>query len=331
MRRYRTIIRLLAALPAVAFGRGCGDGDGSTAPPPPEPAFPTTITVTPAKGRLTALDATIGVAAEVRDQNASVMAGVTVAWTSSATGVVVVDAPGLVTAAGQGVATIMATAGSASGSAAVTVTQTVSSVVVGPPRATITALGDTLRLEALAFDANGYSVASAEFSWASSDAAIATVDTSGLVTAVAEGTATITASAGEASGFAEITITEISGTGTDRDILVALYEATDGPNWKNAENWLTDVPLGDWHGVDTDAQVRVTRLQLSFNDLTGSIPRELGNLTSLTELSLRFNGLTGPIPRELGNLTSLTQLHLSQLTGNGLTGPILPNSATSRA
>ena len=322
MRRYRTIIRLLAALPAVAFGRGCGDGDGSTAPPPPEPAFPTTITVTPAKGRLTALDATIGVAAEVRDQNASVMAGVTVAWTSSATGVVVVDAPGLVTAAGQGVATIMATAGSASGSAAVTVTQTVSSVVVGPPRATITALGDTLRLEALAFDANGYSVASAEFSWASSDAAIATVDTSGLVTAVAEGTATITASAGEASGFAEITITEISGTGTDRDILVALYEATDGPNWKNAENWLTDVPLGDWHGVDTDAQVRVTRLQLGFNDLTGSIPRELGNLTSLTELSLRFNGLTGPIPRELGNLTSLTRLQLSQSTSNGLTGPI---------
>ena len=320
MSRYRTIIRLLGVLPAVAFGRGCGDG--STAPPEPEPVFPTTITVTPAIGGLTALDGTVMLEAEVRDQNASVMAGVTVAWTSSAAGVAAVDAAGLVTAKGQGVATIMATAGSASGSAAVTVTQAVSSVVVGPPRATITALGDTLRLEALAFDANGYSVASARFSWASSDAAIATVDTSGMVTAVAEGTATITASTGEVSGTAKITIMEISGTGTDRDILVALYVATDGPNWKNAENWLTDAPLGDWHGVDADGQGRVTQLHLDFNDLTGSIPHELGSLTSLTELSLRFNGLTGPIPPELGSLTSLTKLNLSQSTSNGLTGPI---------
>jgi len=183
MSRYRNIVRLLAVLPAVALGEGCGDG--STAPPPAASAFPTAITVTPATGELTALDATVALAAEVRDQNARVMPGVPVAWTTSATGVAVVDAAGLVTAAGKGVATIMAAAGSASGSTAVTVTQTVSSVVVGPPKATITALGDTLRLEALAFDANGYAVASAEFSWASSDSAIAMVDASGLVTAVA--------------------------------------------------------------------------------------------------------------------------------------------------
>ena len=319
MSRYRTIFRLLAALPAVAFGRGCGDG--STEPPPPESAFPTAITVTPATGELTALDATVALAAEVRDQNARVMPSVTVAWTTSAAGVAVVDAAGLVTAAGKGEATIMATAGSASGSTAVTVTQTVSSVVVGPPKATITALGDTLRLEALAFDANGYAVASAEFSWVSSDPAIATVNASGLVTAVAEGTATITASAGEASGVSEITIWETSGTGTDRDILVALYAATDGPNWKDAENWLTDAPLADWHGVDTDDQGRVTELHLSFNDLAGSIPHELGMLTSLTKLSLRFNALTGPIPPELGHLTSLTELNLQW---NNLTGPVPP-------
>ena len=322
MRRYRTVIRLLAALPAVALGRGCDDGDGSTAPLQPEPVFPTTVTVTPAIDGLTALEATVTLEAEVRDQNANVMAAVTVAWTSSASGVAAVDATGLVTATGPGVAIIMATAGSASGSVAVTVTQAVSSVVVAPPRATITALGDTLRLEPLAFDANGHSVASAQFSWASSDVAIASVDTSGLVTAVAEGTAMITASTGEATGLAKITIMDISGTGTDRDILVALYVATDGPNWRTAENWLTDAPLGDWHGVDADTQGRVTQLHLDFNDLTGSIPHELGSLTRLTELSLRFNGLTGPIPPELGKLTSLTKLHLQQATSNGLTGAI---------
>ena len=32
---------------------------------------------------------------------------------------------------------------------------------------------------------------------------------------------------------------------TDRAALVALYDATDGPNWKNSTNWLTDASLSD--------------------------------------------------------------------------------------
>ena len=38
---------------------------------------------------------------------------------------------------------------------------------------------------------------------------------------------------------------------SDRAALVALYEATDGPNWVDNGNWLTDAPLGEWYGVDT--------------------------------------------------------------------------------
>ena len=49
---------------------------------------------------------------------------------------------------------------------------------------------------------------------------------------------------------------------SDHDILIALYETTDGPNWLNSDNWLTDAPLGDWYGVDTDASGRVVRLDL---------------------------------------------------------------------
>ena len=108
---------------------------------------------------------------------------------------------------------------------------------------------------------------------------------------------------------------------SDREILVALYETTDGPNWGNTDNWLTDAPLGEWYGVRTEAAGRVEVLNLSGNDLTGPIPPELGNLTSLEWLYLSGNDLTGPIPPELGNLTSLTELYLS---GNDLTGPIPP-------
>ncbi len=86
---------------------------------------------------------------------------------------------------------------------------------------------------------------------------------------------------------------------SDRDALVALYNATDGPNWTNSTNWLSDEPLGDWHGV-TVAGGRVTELALGGNQLTGSLPSELGNLTSLQYMSLRDNQLTGPIPPPTG-------------------------------
>ena len=107
----------------------------------------------------------------------------------------------------------------------------------------------------------------------------------------------------------------------DQVVLVALYEATNGPNWVNSDNWLTDAPLGDWNGVDTDDSGRVVALGLPLNNLAGSIPLELGNLASLQTLYLGRNFLSGPIPPELGNLASLQTLDLSD---NDLSGPIPP-------
>ncbi|MCE2456163.1 MAG: hypothetical protein J4G12_10205 [Gemmatimonadetes bacterium] len=44
---------------------------------------------------------------------------------------------------------------------------------------------------------------------------------------------------------------DMSVASVDDAGLVALYEATDGPNWAKKDNWLTDAPLGDWFGVRT--------------------------------------------------------------------------------
>ncbi len=103
----------------------------------------------------------------------------------------------------------------------------------------------------------------------------------------------------------------------DKQALVALYHATDGEYWANDENWLTDEPLGEWHGV-TVSDGRVTGVFLSNNRLTGRIPPELGNLASLENLYLSDNRLTGPIPPQLGDLASLERLDLddNQLTGS---------------
>ena len=98
---------------------------------------------------------------------------------------------------------------------------------------------------------------------------------------------------------------------SDRDVLVSLYEATDGPNWKDNANWLSDLSLGEWYGVTTNSNGRVTAISLPDNQLTGEIPAELGNLSELTSLVLYHNQLVGTIPTQLTELSSLHELYLS--------------------
>ena len=99
---------------------------------------------------------------------------------------------------------------------------------------------------------------------------------------------------------------------TDRAALVALYHATDGANWITDTHWLSNAPLGEWHGVTTDATGRVVQLRLPDNHLAGQIPSELGRLEKLALLALGSNQLRGAIPPELGNLSNLRVLTLNK-------------------
>lgn len=105
----------------------------------------------------------------------------------------------------------------------------------------------------------------------------------------------------------------------DRDVLVALYEATAGPDWDERDNWLTDAAINVWHGVKTNDEGYVTSISLSYNNLTGSLPPELGDLAHLDTLYLSINRLSGPIPPELGQMEALVELSLSD---NRLSGPL---------
>ncbi len=108
----------------------------------------------------------------------------------------------------------------------------------------------------------------------------------------------------------------ITSTEKDSLALVALYDSTNGPGWKNHANWLTSSPLSAWYGV-TVVKGRVTGLQLSWNNLAGHIPPPTGDLDSLQKLDLGNNKLSGTIPGTLSGLVNLTYLNfaVNQLSG----------------
>ncbi|MBA4156697.1 MAG: Ig-like domain-containing protein [Gemmatimonadetes bacterium] len=131
-------------------------------------------------------------------------------WSSDDTTVATVDSSGRVTGRAEGIAVITAkTTRDRWGTAIVTVTApsgTVASVDVSPEQATVN-VGSTTQLSATVKDANGKSLTNKTVTWKSSNTAVATVSSSGMVSTVAAGSATITAVSEETSGVAEITAT----------------------------------------------------------------------------------------------------------------------------
>ena len=193
-------------------------------------------------------------------------------------------------------------------------------IVIDPPSLYLEAhsLGDTARLTAAVMNAEGDTVPDAEIAWSSADTAIATVDSTGLVTTVDFGTTEITATS---DSLADTVQVEIVYKLSNRQVLDSLYRATGGESWTDTTNWLSDEPLSEWYGVETsDSSGEVVGLSLGGNNLTGSIPGVLAELDSLVALDLGGNALVGEIPWDFRELQQLRRLRLN---GNALEG-LLP-------
>ena len=185
--------------------------------------------------------ATQQLVATLRDGSGNVLTGRTVVWTSSAPAVATVNASGLETAVAAGTATITATSEGKSGTATATVTSVtapVASVVVTPSAMSQNA-GATQQLVATLRDGSGNVLTGRTVVWTSSAPAVATVNASGLETAVAAGTATITATSEGKGGTATVTVTggttnpgavtnlSVVGT-TSNSITLSFAEVNDG-------------------------------------------------------------------------------------------------------
>lgn len=189
-------------------------------------------------------------------------------------------------------------------------------ITISPSPVSLTAIGQIEQLTATVFDQHDQTITDAGVTWFSSSVATVSVSAQGHVTAVMNGTARITAMAGSVTAFVDVTV---QVPDPDRDALVALYNGTGGPDWIIQTNWLSDLPLRDWHGVSLNDDGRVEELHLFDNNLKGSLPAEIAKLEELRKLVLRNNELTGYIPPELGQLVNLRELDLAH---NGLTGNI---------
>ncbi len=124
------------------------------------------------------------------------------------------------------------------------------------------------------------------------------------------------------NAYAQADCAQTSITGVPQaecEALVAFYNSTNGPGWTDNTNWNTTSSVQSWFGVSVPSPGYVSALVLTSNNLAGSIPPEIENLSQLQILRLYNNQLTGAIPTELGNLSQLTRIELGQ---NQLTGVI---------
>lgn len=201
----RTISRVVFAALIATTLFSCG-GD-TTAPPvltTLNVSFPATIQV----GQ-SATATAVGL-----DQHGASIATGTITWSTSPTGFASVNSSGVVTGVGAGQTLVIAKAGGTQGVASVTVTPIPVARVTVLPASAMLDLGATLQLTATALDANNNTLTARVVTWGTSDQTKATVSSTGVVTAVAAGPATITATSEGQSGVSQLTVSSTQASCT---------------------------------------------------------------------------------------------------------------------
>lgn len=99
---------------------------------------------------------------------------------------------------------------------------------------------------------------------------------------------------------------------TQREALIDFYESTNGDGWNKKAQWLSLVDECEWYGIGCNSNGIVTTLILDNNNITGTIPESLGDLSLLREVELQDNSLTGTIPGSIGKLGVISAIDFSR-------------------
>ena len=228
-------------------------GSADPGPEDPPPVVVGSVELTPAEASL-AIGATMTLDAVVKSTEGAVIEDAVVAWESSHPEVASVDG-GTVTGRSAGTATIRATSGGRSGVATITVTTIPVATVAVTPAAPSVFIGRTVQLTAVTSDAEGNVLTGREIGWTSNATGVATVSETGLVTGVAAGSATITATSEGKTGTATVTVSQVPvatvtvapaaatlSVGDTRQLTATLRDATGGVLTGRTVTWTTNVP-----------------------------------------------------------------------------------------
>jgi hypothetical protein len=201
LRQRRTNSICVAVLTLAA----CGGDSGPPAATGPDPVA--TVEVSPSSLSLF-VGQTSPLAARTRDKSGTLLESRTVTWTSSDVNVAAVSTTGDATGVGAGTATVYATSEGKTGTAIVTVRLAPVAGVVVEPASMSLVVRQTGTLVATPRNEAGNALSGRVVAWSSSDANVASVSPAGVVTGVAAGTATITATSETKAGTAAITVTQ---------------------------------------------------------------------------------------------------------------------------
>lgn len=200
---------------AVILFSACGGGDGGGTTTPvtpagggstPAPAAVATVTVTPASCSLLP-GAKCSLTATTADAAGRSLTGRAIAWTSAAPSIATVSTNGEVTAVGPGSTTVSASSEGKSGTSTITVSPPPVDRITLAPATCALVPGGSCALSTVLTDAAGNALTGRTVVWTTSAATVATVSTTGVVTAVAPGTSTITATAEGKTATATVTVT----------------------------------------------------------------------------------------------------------------------------
>ena len=169
---------------------------------PSEPAIqePASITLSSYSLVLTSIGQRVLINATVLDQDSKMIANAPIFWRSGSDDIATVSDRGVVTAVSSGTTQINVTSGYATATATISVMQETGSIEIAPSSVILSEMGETIELVATIYDINDDVIVGATATWSSSDPAVASVDTNGLVTAVDNGSTKITATADSVSG-----------------------------------------------------------------------------------------------------------------------------------
>lgn len=307
--------------------------------------IPASLTLAPESWSFSSLGDTLRVVPDVRDAGGGAMDPAGVSWSSADTAVAAVDEGGLVTARGNGTTTLYASAQGASGSVGVTVDQSVASLYLPFDSLAFDALGDTVRVMAVALDPGGSPVQGGVLRWSAAPGEVVAVDSTGLVTSVGNGVAQLTVSGGSAARDVPVRVaqrvTELRGAPDSvvfrdpGDEAVLALEGFDrlgsavvdaAVSWATGDSGVATVDVaGRVRGVGTGATVVTAAAGTASLGVAVRVEAELvfeptgsGPLESVVASDVP---LTAVVRDVLGNLRGDIEVTWSTAPGSGAIGP----------